>query len=154
MKRYLLFLAPVLGALALLLGWLWPAERAADDVSELSVPATKAEVAPARAAKAGAPLPPPLSAPAEPAIGEFRSWAERYARANAEERAAMRAEGVRLAQAHRAALKALIIADPKKALEQAVPMVLRQELPAEVVSLLEERVSGSGAARCAGGFAG
>lgn len=54
-------------------------------------------------------------------------------------------EGVRLAQAHRGALKKIIITDPRTALEQAVPMVLRQQLPPQIVAQLEQRVSGKGA---------
>ena len=52
------------------------------------------------------------------------------------------AEGVQLAAARRAEFKALIIAHPREALRQAVPMVVRQQLPAEVVAQLEERVEG------------
>lgn len=53
-------------------------------------------------------------------------------------------EGLRLAQQHRQALKGVITSDPRTALEQAVPMVLRQALPPEIVSQLEARLSGVG----------
>lgn len=53
-------------------------------------------------------------------------------------------EGVRLAQQHRQALKSVIAADPRTAIEQAVPMVVRQGLPPEIVAQLEERLSGVG----------
>lgn len=53
-------------------------------------------------------------------------------------------EGVRLAQQHRQALKSVIATDPRTALEQAVPMVVRQALPQEIVAQLEERLSGVG----------
>ena len=54
-------------------------------------------------------------------------------------------EGGDLAKAHRTAIKALIVSDPKRAIEVAVPMVTRQKLPAELVVMLEERISGIGA---------
>lgn len=56
----------------------------------------------------------------------------------------MQAEGVRLARAHRAEIKTLIASDPRAALEQAVPVIVRQKLPANVVAQLEQRVSGKG----------
>jgi len=62
-------------------------------------------------------------------------------------RKAMRAEGVQLAQARRAEFKALIANDPQRALEQAVPRVVRQELPPEIVSELEKPVSATGGFR-------
>ncbi len=83
--------------------------------------------------------------PAHPDIGKFRLWAEKFPYASADEKISLQQEGVRLAQAHRAALKELILADPRTALEQAVPMMLRQQLPASIVAQLEQRVSGKGA---------
>ncbi len=59
----------------------------------------------------------------------------------------MAEEGVALAEARRPALKHLIIADPRRALESAVPMVVRQQLPGEVAGQLEERVNGRAALR-------
>ncbi len=56
----------------------------------------------------------------------------------------MIAEGSQLAETRRAALAALIPADPKRALDHAVPMVVRQVLPTEIVARLEERVSAKG----------
>lgn len=41
-------------------------------------------------------------------------------------------------------MKKLILEDPRAALENAVPMVLRQRLPLQIVNELEERVSGKG----------
>lgn len=54
---------------------------------------------------------------------------------------------MRLAAERRAEFKALIADDPREALRQAVPMVARQQLPASIVELLEERVSGNGVLR-------
>ncbi|HEU0009181.1 MAG TPA: Calx-beta domain-containing protein [Verrucomicrobiae bacterium] len=62
-------------------------------------------------------------------------------------RAAMTAEGFGFAEARRPALKQLIKDNPRRALNEAVPMTVRQQLPAEVVGLLEERVSGRAALR-------
>ena len=96
-------------------------------------------------------LPPVLPAPSEAApeedfqsIAAFGEWAEAWARAGAEERAAMTAEGARLAEARRPAFKRLIASDPERALEQAVPRVIRQDLPEEIVAWLETPVSTRG----------
>lgn len=56
----------------------------------------------------------------------------------------MEAQGVALARARRAVLAELIRRDPRAALENAVPMVVRRKLPAAVTALLEDRVSGRG----------
>ncbi len=53
-------------------------------------------------------------------------------------------EGARLAQARRAEFKALIATDPRRAIEEAVPRVVRQQLPAEIVRHLEKPVSAKG----------
>lgn len=71
----------------------------------------------------------------------FNAWAAGFLDAPEEERARRMANGVALARAHRVAIKELIIRDPRRALEQAIPMVVRQQLPPEVVTQLEERVS-------------
>jgi len=81
---------------------------------------------------------------AEEPFAVFHDWAERYLAAATFEQAGMIAEGVTLAQARRAALKALIQADPERALELTVPQAVRRALPSEVVAVLEERVSGRG----------
>lgn len=74
----------------------------------------------------------------------FRGWVAGYGAATERERARMVADGVVLAGARRAALKALIVADPEQALAAAVPLAVRAGLPAEVEALLEKRVSGEG----------
>jgi len=98
--------------------------------------------------RVAASLPPLPSLPeitaAAPAIGEFRTWAVNYTKADAAAKPALLQEGVRLAQGHRSAIKTLIVADPRTAIEQAVPLVLRQRMPAEVVAQLEKRISGKG----------
>lgn len=80
----------------------------------------------------------------QPEFAAFRAWTERYLAAAPANRAALLAEGRERAEARRAVLAQLIKADPRAALAAAVPMVVRQELPAEIVALLEERVSGQG----------
>jgi len=114
-------------------------------VADVPSPRNADETAKATAAPLAVALPQlPGFVAAHPAIGTFREWAEKFARATAEEKSAALPDGVRLAQAHRAAMKELILADPRTALEQAVPMVLRQQLPPQIVSELEQRVSGKG----------
>lgn len=80
----------------------------------------------------------------KPELAAFAEWVERFLGAPETERAALAGEGAGLAQARRAALKALIKSDPERAIAAAVPATLRARLPAEIVALLEQRVSGTG----------
>ena len=77
-------------------------------------------------------------------IEAFEGWVGRWKSATPEERAAMTAEGTLLAGERRAEFKALIMTDPQQALARAVPRVVRQDLPEEIVSLLEKPVSATG----------
>jgi uncharacterized delta-60 repeat protein len=92
----------------------------------------------------------PVGAPADakaelPAVfAQFGEWAGRYLAQPAATRDALVAEGRELAAARRAELAKLIRSDPRAALAEAVPMVVRQQLPAEIVALLEDRVAGRG----------
>lgn len=74
----------------------------------------------------------------------FRDWTGRYLASDIATQAQLLAEGADLARARRTALKELIQTDPRSALTMAVPMSVRQRLPAEIVALLEERVNGHG----------
>lgn len=86
----------------------------------------------------GAPIP-------ESAFAGFRSWTREFAKLKtAEQKASMMAEGLELAQQRRNELADLIDKDPKRALELAVPVAVRRELPADITALLEEPVSGRG----------
>src|SRR5689334_13580897 len=77
----------------------------------------------------------------------FRDWTARYLAAASDVRPALAEEGVALAAARRPVFKQLITTDPREALRQAVPPLLRQELPAAVVEQLEERVNERAALR-------
>jgi len=87
------------------------------------------------------------STPANEPLAAFRRWSADYVNAAPGERAAMIADGVGLAEARRPVLKQFIKENTRYALSEAVPMVVRQQLPAEVVGLLEERVNGRAALR-------
>ena len=80
----------------------------------------------------------------EGAFQPFNAWSERYLAASTVEQPLLIAEGAALAQARRAVLAELIQADPERALAMAVPMRVRQQLPAEVVQQLEDRVNDRG----------
>src|ERR1051325_2143548 len=79
-----------------------------------------------------------------PALAAFSRWATRYTNASPSEKSAMLPLGVTLARERRAAFKNLIQTQPKAALAQTVPALIRNELPSSVTSLLEERVTGQG----------
>jgi len=68
-------------------------------------------------------------------------------KAGTNERAAMVEKGMKLAQERRPVFKTLIIENPREAIQKAVPMVARQKLPPEIVSLLEKRMNHVGAIR-------
>ena len=71
----------------------------------------------------------------------FNKWVPRYLAAPENEKGEMLVEGIAFATARRATLASLIQRDPRRAIENAVPPVVRQELPMAVVTQLEERVN-------------
>jgi hypothetical protein len=81
---------------------------------------------------------------AQAEFAAFRLWTEQYRQAASADRLHLLPEGLKLAQARRAALAQLIRTDPRAALAAAVPPDVRAQLPAEIEALLEERVSGEG----------
>ena len=86
-------------------------------------------------------LRPEFMARLSPEVAALREWAVRHAAAPAAERSRLLDEGRALVEGHRSRLRELIMQDPRRALEEALPMVLRQELPAELTARLEERVN-------------
>jgi hypothetical protein len=86
----------------------------------------------------------PVREPDFAKIDAFNGWLDRWSAAAADEREDLLEEGARLAAERRPEFKALIATDPRLALEQAVPRVIRQDLPAEIVQSLEEPVSATG----------
>ena len=80
-------------------------------------------------------------------IKKFGEWTQHYLAAGSQDKAKLLPEGKQLAQMRRPAFLDLIKLDPRQALEKAVPMVIRQQLPADIVGLLEERVAGKGTVR-------
>lgn len=82
--------------------------------------------------------------PKEPAFAGFRAWVDRFEQAPESERPALEAEGVALARRRREELRDLIVSDPRRALELAIPHAVRSRLPGTVVGQLEERVEGQG----------
>ena len=77
----------------------------------------------------------------------FQTWTQRYLAAPPAERANLETEGVRLAEERRPVFKKTIVSDPRAALQMAVPMVVRQQLPPTVLAKIEGRVNGRGALR-------
>jgi len=77
-------------------------------------------------------------------VAAFKLWSEQFASASATEKAALLAEGARLAAERRAEMRRLITTDPKEALASALPYRLRKELPASIAQELEQPVSGRG----------
>ncbi|MCW1923866.1 autotransporter-associated beta strand repeat-containing protein [Luteolibacter arcticus] len=89
----------------------------------------------------------PRPQPREPDLSKlaaFDGWIAKWRDAAPEERQQMMDEGARLAAERREEFKALIITNPRQALLSAVDPLVRQELPEEIVALLEKRVSATG----------
>ena len=86
---------------------------------------------------------------ADPVQG-FADWSADYMKADTTGRVKMIAAGVEMAKARRPVFKQMIQQDPETALVQAVPMVVRQALPAEIMAQLEERVAAAGELRLYG----
>jgi hypothetical protein len=81
----------------------------------------------------------------EPAFSQFARWTQRYLnQPSSEAREALEAEGQELVRLRRQDLAELIPADPKRALELAIPRGLRNQLPASITPFLEEPVDGRG----------
>jgi len=80
----------------------------------------------------------------EPKFARFRTWTDRYMAATPAERSELEAEGVILAQKRRDELKDIIRSNPERALDLAVPVAIRRQLPETVLELLEERLDGRG----------
>jgi hypothetical protein len=114
-----------------------PARR--PDIWLSAVPETPASRMPATAA---------VETAASPEVLErFDAWTADFVRSPESERDGLVAEGMKLAMERRPVFKALIIENPREAIQKAVPMVVRQKLPPEIVSLLEKRINAIGALR-------
>ena len=83
------------------------------------------------------------ASPADAKFAEFRAWTNEAVKPGGKPGDFV-ARGVTLAKERRAALAQLIVDDPERALAEAVPPVVRQQLPAEIVGQLEDRVSTRG----------
>ncbi|HLS27905.1 MAG TPA: hypothetical protein VK041_04595, partial [Opitutales bacterium] len=83
--------------------------------------------------------------PKEDFIRAFASWTESYLDESAEDaRSILIEEGIRLAEARRDVMKALIRENPRAAIAAAISPDVREGLPAEVRALLAQPVSGHG----------
>ncbi|MDB6078628.1 MAG: hypothetical protein JWO82_2375 [Akkermansiaceae bacterium] len=80
----------------------------------------------------------------DPAMKAFANTAEAYLRAPTSVKASLESGLVASATARLAVLETQISTDPRRALANAVPMAVRDQLPASVQSQLEKRVDGFG----------
>ena len=112
--------------------------------SSATVASPVEQVAPSTAEDFGEAELAPVAKPDFAKVVAFNQWAERWAKAPTEAREQMREEGVNLARERRSEFKSLIVTDPRRALEQSVPRVIRQDLPPQITALLEKPVSTMG----------
>ncbi len=75
------------------------------------------------------------------ACDAFTGWASRFIAAEQGEKKRLVDEGIALATARRIELKSLIVTDPRTAIANAVPPLVRQLLPRAIAERLEERVN-------------
>lgn len=80
-------------------------------------------------------------------MADFAAWTDDYLQESPAEKARLLEQGLKLAQERRPVFKALIMDNPREAIAKAVPMVVRQKLPPEIVGLLEKRLNEIGAIR-------
>ena len=93
------------------------------------------------------PVMPVFVPPSIDALKHFDDWSRSYLAATETERPSLIEEGMKLAKARRPIFTQIIQNDPRLALAEAVPMIVRQKLPAEIVQELEERVAARGELR-------
>ena len=77
-------------------------------------------------------------------MAAFSEWTRRSLAAAPEQRGAMIEEGKALATTRRKVMAGLIQTDPREAIANTPPVIVRQQLPAEIERLLEERISDRG----------
>lgn len=82
-----------------------------------------------------------------PAFAAFQEWTAKW---SAGDQPALVAEGVALAQERRRRMADMMLANPQRALELAVPYAVRKWLPAEVAALMEQPVNTMGRLHIAG----
>lgn len=88
-----------------------------------------------------------FNAASDDPMTNFDRWTQDFLKAKENDKKSLIEEGQQLAQARRPVFKALIMDNPREAIQKAVPIVVRQKLPAEVVALLEQRMNHIGAIR-------
>ena len=80
----------------------------------------------------------------EPGFAEFQRWVQRFDAADVQGRSALTGEGFRLAALRRTAFAQMMREHPARALELAVPITIRRQLPPEILGQLETPIDLSG----------
>ncbi len=80
----------------------------------------------------------------EPSAADFVAWVRKFQTASEPEKTTLENEGAALAFGRQKFLAGLIRTNPERALQLAVPLAVRRELPASIQEFLEERISGRG----------
>ena len=136
--RFLLALAAVL--LSLLI-WLRPAFEEKESLA-IALQPSVAKASPARLESSR--IKTVSTAISDDPMADFTEWTKDYLSTRNPD---LISQGVKLAQERRPVFKALIMENPREAIAKAVPMVVRQKLPPEIVSLLAMRMNHIGAIR-------
>jgi len=125
---------PECGPCAALAAQMANGDAAPDDGGLSAVPVDSASVPPVPESPRD--LPPDFEA--------FQEWMAKWSAAEAAARPSLLPKGVALAQERRRRMADMMLANPQRALELAVPYAVRKSLPAEVAVLIEQPVNTMG----------
>ena len=117
-----------------------PASKPSADASKVASKSTAADLK----AKSAAASKKVVETTSGDALADFDQWSKKFLATRSPD---LISQGIELAKQRRPVFKALIMENPREAIRTAVPMVVRQKLPPEIVSLLEKRVNDIGALR-------
>ncbi|MFM2143555.1 MAG: hypothetical protein RLZZ476_2099, partial [Verrucomicrobiota bacterium] len=104
-----------------------PASRPPADASKVASKSTVADLK----AKPAAEAKKAVEATSGDALADFDAWSKKFLATRSPD---LIAQGIELAKQRRPVFKELIKEDPREAIRTAVPMVVRQKLPPEIVS--------------------
>lgn len=80
----------------------------------------------------------------DPALAGFATWTQSYLAADSAGRSAMEQRGEEIATTRLSSLEGMIAKDPRRALSAAIPLAIRDQLPASIQEKMEVRVDDFG----------
>jgi hypothetical protein len=118
-----------------------PVPSALSSRAQIPVPALASASPPISVAEV---LPTLSDSTTEPQFAAFNSWLRRFAQADDASKKALEEEGIILARQRLNAFADLVLTNPQRALELALPRSVRGQLPESIRALLEEPINAKG----------